>query len=189
MLDTNQTTMNAEAAARAFSDQLRKYVQRRVAGTAQVDDIVQEVMLRVVRNEETFRATTNPLAWLYTVARSVVIDHYRREGRPQPDFSELYQVEEQAPELCDLSLCVEPLIHQLPTIYGQTLRQVDIFGETNKIVAEREGTSISAIKSRTQRGRRLLRQAIIASCKVEVNRRGQPIAVEPPSPDCCAAKI
>lgn len=53
----------------------------RQASRAQVDDLFQEVWLRVVQGRDRYRASAPFSAYLYRIAHNVLVDHYRRTGR------------------------------------------------------------------------------------------------------------
>ena len=59
---------------------LYRYFIRQVS-RAQVDDLFQEVWLRVIRGQDRYRAAAPFSAYLYRIAHNVLVDHYRRTGR------------------------------------------------------------------------------------------------------------
>lgn len=67
---------------RRYQPKVYRYVAFRVADVPTAEDLTSEVFVRLVENIDRFRDTGRPiLAWLYTIARNLVTDHYRREGR------------------------------------------------------------------------------------------------------------
>jgi RNA polymerase sigma-70 factor (ECF subfamily) len=84
-----------------------------------------------------------------------------------------------------LSDCVAPLLAHLPEKYRETLRRSDLGGETLTALAEEQGLSVSALKSRAQRARKILRKAILASCETELDRSGQLVSAEEMKKGCC----
>ena len=59
---------------------LYRYFIRQVS-RAQVDDLFQEVWLRIIRGQDRYRASAPFSAYLYRIAHNVLVDHYRRVGR------------------------------------------------------------------------------------------------------------
>ncbi|MFQ5426013.1 MAG: RNA polymerase sigma factor [Gaiellales bacterium] len=58
-------------------------ILRRSIGTGQADDAFQDTMLRALRTYGNVTDASGSRAWLYAIARSVVIDaHRRRDARP-----------------------------------------------------------------------------------------------------------
>jgi RNA polymerase sigma-70 factor, ECF subfamily len=73
-----------------YQPQVYRYVYFRVNDIPTAEDLTSEVFVRLVENIGDYRDTGRPiLAWLYTIARNLVIDHYRREARmPQAQVDE-----------------------------------------------------------------------------------------------------
>jgi RNA polymerase sigma factor (sigma-70 family) len=58
---------------------LRRYVRARVGDAADVDDLVQDVLLRVLQNDEAVGACHSRRAYLYSIARNLLRDRYRHQ--------------------------------------------------------------------------------------------------------------
>jgi DNA-directed RNA polymerase specialized sigma24 family protein len=54
---------------------LHAFLARRVESPEVPDDLTQDVLLRLLQHQDGL--VDNPTAWLYRVARNVLIDHYR----------------------------------------------------------------------------------------------------------------
>jgi RNA polymerase sigma-70 factor, ECF subfamily len=72
----------------------------------------------------------------------------------------------------ELAQCLAPLIHGLAEKYSEALRLTEVEGLTQAAAAARLGLPPSTMKSRVQRGRARLKQALLTCCEVEVDRRG-----------------
>src|SRR5258705_1179575 len=60
-------------------DTLYGYTSRRCGGQRELaEDVTQEVWLRAVRDWRRTGSPDNPLAWLTTVARNLILNHLRR---------------------------------------------------------------------------------------------------------------
>jgi RNA polymerase sigma-70 factor (ECF subfamily) len=68
----------------------------------------------------------------------------------------------------ELSLCLRPFIEKLAPLYRDTLIATEFRGATMRSLAEAQGVSVSAIKSRAARARAMLRDALLACCSVEI---------------------
>ena len=68
------------AFVRATQGDVWRYVAYLV-DRANADDLTQETYLRALRGLRTFRAQTTARIWLLSIARRVVVDHFRRQGR------------------------------------------------------------------------------------------------------------
>ena len=66
--------------------ELHPVVRRRVARKVrpgQVDDLVQAAFLKLHTYRERYRTGAAVLPWVFTIVDRLVIDHYRRQGRPE----------------------------------------------------------------------------------------------------------
>ncbi len=72
---------NPEAFAKlydAYVERVSRYIYFRVAEDCDMEDIVSQVFLKAWENLDRYKMGSSPfIAWLYTIARNLVIDHYR----------------------------------------------------------------------------------------------------------------
>ncbi len=171
----------------AFHNNLRRYVRRRVDAAA-ADDVLGDILLRLVEHRDALRHAPNPVAWMYRVAANAIVDHHRRgavETRVLDRSGDGQAEKAPAPPIADesaaseLSRCMIPLIRGLPDRYAEALLLTDIEGVTQAEAARRLGLSTSGMKSRVQRGRVRLRKALLRCCRVEVGHDGVPLDYEP----------
>ncbi len=167
----------------AIAKQIRPFVERRVA-PGDADDVMQEILQRVHASAEALDAETRFAAWLHRVARNVIIDHHRRDTRREARheaFASTWrsEEEEQQDAAASLSMFVGAFVEMLPSPYREALRLSEIQGLTMREAAEREGVSISGMKSRVQRGRRLLRELFEACCEIALDARGRVVEFSP----------
>lgn len=102
------------------------------------------------------------------------MDYYRAR-RPQEALpAEILSMDEpEAPgPHAELARCLLPLIERLPAPYRETVEYAEIEGMTQRAAAERLELSHSGAKSRVQRARAMLEADLLASCRVEFDRRG-----------------
>ncbi len=63
-----------------LQEQLSKFVHNRVSNPADAEDLLQDILLKVVSNSGPIEAD-KLLYWVFAVARNQVIDYYRARGR------------------------------------------------------------------------------------------------------------
>jgi RNA polymerase sigma-70 factor (ECF subfamily) len=153
---------------------LRGFIAKRVRERDAVDDILQEVFLKVDRGLHTVKSHGSLAAWMYRVAANAITDHYRaREAWAElPADDELPAPEPEQDFIAELATCLQPLIADLPLTYRSALMMSEIEGLAQKEVANRLGISLSGAKSRVQRGREKLRQRLLDCCDVEFGQGG-----------------
>ena len=181
-----------EKAFLEFRDQLRRFIAKRLSDHEEIDDILQEVFVRVVRNEQALQAARTPLAWLYTVTRSVLIDHYRQTNKIPSLVSDQIVIDNlpATPEYSEAKFdrCLSPLINNLPDKYREAVKFVDLGGGRQTELAVQTGTRNSTAKSRVQRGRKMLKEAILHCCRVELDTLSNVVELDPKNNDqknCC----
>ena len=79
---------NPEAFAKlydAYVERVTRYVYFRVSEANDTEDLVSQVFLKAWENLERYKIGSSPfIAWLYTIARNLVIDHYRTKKNALP---------------------------------------------------------------------------------------------------------
>jgi len=178
---------------------LRPYVARRVRGPADVDDVLQDTFLRIQRGLGGLRDDERFGPWVYQVARSAIADHRRRSGR-HAELIERCELDPAAPPSdendveCELAMYMAPFIATLASPYREALTLTELEGRTQKEAASTLGISLSGMKSRVQRGRAQLRQALEQCCAIALDARGRVVSCERKPEwhslaDCCAGAV
>lgn len=168
-----------------LGDSLRGFLRRR-APPDRVDDLLQEVFLRIHRGLEQLDDEELVAPWVYRIARNVLVDALRaRRSEALADDLELPEPPAAEPEPGPPGAALAPVVAQmaetLPEPYRQAIQLHELQGLPQREVAARLGLSLPGAKSRIQRGRQLLRQLLLACCHVEFDRRDNPIALVPRS--------
>jgi len=176
---------------------LRAFIARRVQNQADVDDLVQRVLLQIVKGLDTLREAERLYAWVYRTARNVIVDYYRTAGsrreHPSGDAVDLDEAagtttgldEDEGAALRELATCLAPMLARLSPAAQEAIRMIDLEGATQLDAARRAGVSLSGMKSRVQRGRRELRAALEACCRIDLDQRGGISAYAARQPDAC----
>src|SRR6266498_4338075 len=77
-----------EAFARLYDtyvERVTRYIYFRVSEESDMEDLVSQVFLKAWENLDRYRMGSSPfLAWLYTIAKNLVIDHYRTKKHTLP---------------------------------------------------------------------------------------------------------
>jgi RNA polymerase sigma-70 factor (ECF subfamily) len=180
-----------------FSSPLRAFIRRRVGSEADAEDILQDVFLRVHQHVGGLHHTDRLTSWLYQVTRNAIIDHYRSPVRREQLETvagaaalDLMELPEEESDLDadhireELATCLRPMIGRLPPHYREAVAMVDLTGLTQVQAAERLGLSVSGMKSRVQRGRRVLKDLLVDCCPVQLDPGGRIVDYEGPNPTC-----
>ena len=182
--------MDMEYLWQEYKQQLRQFLVARVRNPSEVDDLLQEILIKAYQNLKTVQQPQTLQAWLFRIARNTLVDHYRKSrvnaanidiaALPQhSDEDELYEQTRQ-----ELANCIRPFLTQLPDKYREAIERVDMQGTSQKALANEMGLSHSAVKSRVQRGRRMLKDRFRECCNYQMDARGNPIEYEVTSKGC-----
>ena len=177
----------ARGSWRDLEAKLRPFIARRVAGAEDVDDVVQDVFLRMQRGLAGLRDEELFGPWVYQVARSAIADYGRMSSRHRVAHDDA--PEQAAPETDEqplddsvargLAMYVASLVALLPSPYREALTLTELEGLTQKDAAAMLGVSLSGMKSRVQRGREKVRSALEDCCHIALDARGRVISCEP----------
>jgi RNA polymerase sigma-70 factor (ECF subfamily) len=188
---------------RELERELRPFVARRVS-PADVDDVVQEIFVRLHRGGDALRDEERFGPWVMRVARNTIHDHHRAHGRrlaretahstSKPDEAAAGidgSVEVDGSPEQELAAYAALFVAMMPSPYREALTLTELQGLSHQEAADVLGVSLPALKSRVLRGRAKLREALEACCHVALDARRRVIGFEP-RPDgklpetCCA---
>lgn len=167
------TSEELGAAYATLQKSLYNYLRRQINDPSIAEDLVQDVFIKALAAINSNRVPSNLPGWLYAVARTTVVDHYRSKRLDLTELDEDLPDTQQANDEMlnqELATCLKPLVLQLPAIYRDTLLATDFDGRTMSSLAKEQGLSPSAIKSRTSRARIMLREKLLECCHVELSR-------------------
>ncbi|HVJ21555.1 MAG TPA: sigma-70 family RNA polymerase sigma factor [Polyangiaceae bacterium] len=177
------------SAQQELEQKLRPFVARRVP-PADIDDVLQDVFVRVQQALSGLRDQDRFVPWLYQVARSAVQENLRQRARhplaASADEPPAPESDEADPSAGGLAAYAAAAIERLPSPYREALTLTELQGLTQQAAAEALGISVSGMKSRVQRGREKLREIIEECCAIALDVRGGVIDCEPRRPGQCA---
>jgi RNA polymerase sigma-70 factor (ECF subfamily) len=170
-----------------FSAKLRTFIRRRVRDDATADDLTQETLLKVYRSRAALRDDQRIEAWVYRVARTTLIDYYRR-AKPTAELPEAVAAEP-ADEVGAFReavlISMRRFLEELPDAYREPVRLAELEGLPLAKIALRSGLSLTAVKSRVRRGRAMLKKKLQDCCRFEFDQRGKVIGWERRKPCLC----
>ena len=172
---------------------LRPFVARQVP-PADVDDVLQDVFVRMQRGLSAIREDDRFTAWLFQVARSSVAEHAR--ARARHPLAQDIEIELPAPPTDTddreatraLSGCVSAFVARLASPYREAVTLVELEGLSVREAAEMVGISVSGMKSRVQRGRAQLRELFEQCCEIALDVRGKVTDFRPRAARCTTCK-
>lgn len=179
----------------AIEARLRPFVARRVAA-ADVDDVMQDIFIRMQRGLAGLRDDQRLASWLFQIARSAIADHGRMRARhpladaaagEEPLFANDDDDNDRDAARA-LSGCVSLFVAQLSSPYREAITLVELEGMTARAAADMVGISVSGMKSRVQRGRQQLRHIFDQCCEIALDARGKVTDFVPRQQPCSSCK-
>ena len=174
-------TAETERVWREMHERLLAYIRPRVAGADDAEDILQDVFVRIHTRMDQLRESDAFTGWVYQITRNAITDYHRRRataaramegladhaGEPQAGEEDITRQNE-----ADFVHCLDPMLDQLPSSHREAIALTELGGMTQTQAADELGLSVSGMKSRVQRGRAQLKDAILDCCAIEFDRRG-----------------
>ena len=182
MREENNRRKEFEDIAMEHLDSLYSMAIRLVFNKEAAEDLVQETYLKAYRFFDTFQKGTNIKAWLFKILRNTFINNYRKTvNLPSEIFYEdvesvnsnlSYKQESDSAELTDtletkyndlgnlMEDDVKHAIDSLPIEYKEAILLSDVEELSYNDIAEITNVPIGTVKSRLNRGRKLLQKSL-----------------------------
>lgn len=150
------------AAYRATVGPLYRYVSRRCGGNRELaEDVTQEAYLRAVRAWAGGRTPDEPLAWLRTVARNLLVTHYRRSPPVTVDPRTVDRIlEDREPDTPAAARVIHWGLQRVETSAARLLEAFHLDGKPIGRIARETGLTERAVEGRLRRARERLRRRL-----------------------------
>ena len=150
----------------AFAPGLRRFVIGQMRDQGAAEDVVHEAFLRLAVESRAGRRPMNPKAWLYRVARNLIVSGSRRAEVAQRRASQLGFVDilDESPEMVVLSSERNRALGAALQLIGAPARASLILaaqGYTIREIGERLGRSAGATRTIICRARKVVRRELI----------------------------
>lgn len=157
-----------------YEKELLGFIRKRIGDAETSKDILSDILMKVYDHCEKVPEVRNVRAWLYRITKNAIAEYFRKNQK----FSSIENASETSQEWENdleqqIAKCIRPLIGLLPQMYGQPLIKSDLEGIPQQQIADEMGLSLSALKSRVQRGREKLRLQLNECCIIELDQMGK----------------
>lgn len=170
-----------------FSIPLKRFISKRISNAQDIDDILQDVFIKIHNNSGSLKDETKIHAWVYRIARNAIVDYYRKKESVElvelPDDI-ANEIEEDLSYNGEIAACLKTMIEGLPEEYKQAIILAEFHNLTQKEISEKMGLSLSGAKSRVQRGRKKLKEMLLGCCQLEFDRMGNVIDYKHKNSEC-----
>jgi len=165
---------------------LKAFIGKRVNDPAIAEDLLHDVFLKIHNHVGSLKEEEKLASWIYRIAQNSIIDFYRRRKEMIPAQDDVPFDANQFDDIPEkLAPTLKALINQLPDIYKDALLLIDFEGVKQTELAARLGISVSAVKSRVQRARKMLKELLLECCHFEFDRYGTVFDYHPKNCNRC----
>lgn len=164
---------------RAFAFLVKKYQKlvlhitvRILNNKEDVEDVCQEVFIKVFRRLETFKGNSKLSTWIASIAYRVALDHLRKQKKSIPlsnyeipvykkTESNNKNIPDKILENKELKAIMEKEIEQLPLPYKTIITLYHLQEFSYKEIEEITGIKMGTLKSYLSRARKMLKEKLI----------------------------
>ena len=167
-----------------FSHSLHRYISHRVNNTADRQDLLQEIFVKIHTKKHLLKESKKLQSWLYAITNNAIIDYYKKNKRLASLASNIeeekstHSMDNEETAYDSLSRCLPPFIQELKPYEQNLLTWIDLEGQKQKDVAERLGIPYSTLKSQLQRARKKLLRVFLNCCNYHYDSRGRVIGYQ-----------
>lgn len=169
--DMNIHDTNVDKALLVGRSAFLGFLTKRLGNRADAEDVLQEFCIRVLARKDQLRDADRMDAWLYSVLRSALNDHYRKNGR-RKRLGDAFAVEMQTVEdvadaeetMAQMCGCVKGLVPELRQADSDLIRRIDIDEEDRAAVAADLGLKPGTLAVRLHRARGALGDLLLGHC-------------------------
>ncbi len=148
------------------------YIRKRIHKLEDAEDLTQEVFYKLSKSNTD--RIENVKSWVYTIAKNTITDYYRKrkiyaeaidENTMEAEYNDTDVVKE-------LGHCIAAYINRLPEEYRILMTLSELEDKPQKEIAEKLEMNYVTLRSKIQRGRKLLKRIFSECCTVSQGAKG-----------------
>ena len=147
------------------------YIYYRVGDQATADDLTAEVFLRMVEKIDRYHDRGKPfVAWLYTIARNLLTDHYRQNGNGKNilPLDDGFETDEANPLIDTENQLAAECLQRALRFLTDDQRQVII----GKFIEDRSNAEVASILGKTEGAVKSMQHRALAALRKAIEREG-----------------
>ena len=155
-----------------FYKAIYSYFLKRVHSSDIAEDLTQDVFLKII-NTRADKEIHSLKAWIFTIAKNTLIDHYRAKKPEEKFMEERHGVEaNEELEYKEVSRCILSMMSSLDSEDRMLLHSIEIEQISQKSLSEKLNMNYTTLKSKVQRARKNLHNKLTSCCSFENDSRG-----------------
>ena len=169
----NNTVKAYEILVQRYKNPLINYIYRFLGDYEACADIVQETMIKVYRNKDSYKSIAKFSTWIYTIAGNLARTEYQRRKRRNifsinsyGDDDETFDIPDEStrPDIITDSGIKDEIIQKALLKVSDSYREMVILRDIQELsyeeIAEVTGITVGTVKSRINRGRNQLQKML-----------------------------
>ncbi len=169
----NNTVKAYEILVQRYKNPLINYIYRFLGDYETCADIVQETMIKVYRNKDSYKSIAKFSTWIYTIAGNLARTEYQRRKRRNifsinsyGDDGETFDISDESarPDVITDSGIKDKIIQKALLKVSDSYREMVILRDIQELsyeeIAEVTGIAVGTVKSRINRGRNQLQKLL-----------------------------
>lgn len=169
----NNTVKAYEILVQRYKNPLINYIYRFLGDYEACADIVQETMIKVYRNKDSYKSIAKFSTWIYTIAGNLARTEYQRRKRRNifsinsyGDDGETFDIPDESarPDVITDSGIKDEIIQKALLKVSDSYREMVILRDIQEMsyeeIAEVTGITVGTVKSRINRGRNQLQKLL-----------------------------
>lgn len=169
----NNTIKAYEILVQRYKNPLINYIFRFLGDYEACADIVQETMIKVYRNKDSYKSIAKFSTWIYTIAGNLARTEYQRRKRRNifsissyGDDNETFDIPDESarPDVITDSGIKDEIIQKALLKVSDSYREMVILRDIQELsyeeIAEVTGIAVGTVKSRINRGRTQLQKLL-----------------------------
>lgn len=155
-----------------FSQELFRFIVKKVRDEAIAKDILQDVFLKIIEKSHQLTDKSKFKNWIYRITSNEVTNHYRQQKKLEQLTASLDFEQEDGQSFEPLENCLMGFIDDLPKAEKELIQQVEFDGRSQKEIAAEWGMGYSGVRSKVQRARKKLKERLLACCQQQLRQCG-----------------
>ena len=166
-----------------YQADLKRFIISKVKNTTIANDILQDAFIKIHTKLHTLKDITKLKSWCFTVARNVILDHWKTTNKTVEiaNFESETEIQENIHTEKD---CLQGILKNLPKKYRDPLFLSDIKGLKQQEIANQLQQNLATTKSQIQRARKLIAQGFMDCCGFVMNKNGNLVGEIQDKEDC-----
>ena len=161
----------------SYKNGLKFYILKKVKNEDIANELSHEVLMKVYNSCCSENEIMNVRSWMFQIAHNTTVDYFKKEKKFTNQVPDVFE-DMESTSYKEAEGIVQPLLQLLPEKYAVPLRLSDIEELKQAEVAKMLNLSLTAVKSRIQRARKLLKEKIIECSNLETDKKGNLISLE-----------